>query len=161
MLAVQVARGIVEREMKWGLQGFVKAGPADSSIYDIENGMSVGIDMEKPVRIGLRMHPGISWLRADKRPGSRKAGWESMRMMVRSAHPNEGLPREVPGLFVMDHCKHFIRTVPVLPRDEKDMDDVDTESEDHVGDEARYRVRARLSACRNWKNFWVVLVQLL
>jgi hypothetical protein len=31
--------------------------------------------------------------------------------------------------------------VPVLPRDEKDPDDVDTEAEDHVADEARYRCR--------------------
>jgi RNA binding exosome subunit len=31
--------------------------------------------------------------------------------------------------------------VPVLPRKEKDMDDVDKDAEDHVGDEVRYRVR--------------------
>lgn len=47
---------------------------------------------------------------------------------------------EGPGLWVMEHCRQFIRTIPTLPRDEKNPDDVDTESEDHIGDEARYLV---------------------
>lgn len=49
--------------------------------------------------------------------------------------------RERPGLFIFDSCAQFIRTVFSLPRDEKDMDDVDTDAEDHIGDESRYRVR--------------------
>jgi len=36
--------------------------------------------------------------------------------------------------FVFNTCRQFIRTVPVLPRDEIDMDDVDTAAEDHVGE---------------------------
>jgi hypothetical protein len=51
------------------------------------------------------------------------------------------LPRELPGLFVFNTCEQFIRTVPVLPRDEKDLDDVNTEAEDHVADECRYFIR--------------------
>ena len=51
-------------------------------------------------------------------------------------------PRENPGLFVFDTCTAFIETLPVLPRDEKDMDDVDTDAEDHVADEVRYFVRS-------------------
>ena len=141
MLAVDVAKGIVERELAWGISGRVKAGPADSSIYDVENGVSIGQDMAKPVRIGERMHRGVSWTRADKRPGSRKAGWELARIFFKAAHQGD-LPREHPGLFVMDNCKQFIRTVPVLPRDERDMDDADTDAEDHIADEMRYRVRA-------------------
>jgi hypothetical protein len=31
--------------------------------------------------------------------------------------------------------------VLALPRDEKDLDDVDTDAEDHAADETRYRVR--------------------
>ena len=37
-------------------------------------------------------------------------------------------------------CRQFIRTFPVLPRDDKKPDDIDTEAEDHIADEARYRV---------------------
>ena len=149
MLAVDVAKGIVERELAWGLHGRVKSGPADSSIYDVENGVSIGMDMSKPVRIGTQMYPGVQWTRADKRPGSRKAGWELVRMMMQQAHPNDGVPRENPGLYVMENCAQFVRTVPVLPRDPRDMDDVDTDAEDHVGDEARYRARSRFQRVGN------------
>lgn len=121
----------------------VRPGPADSSIFTVENGSSIGIDMEKPVRIDGAVFPGVKWTHADKRPGSRKAGWEKMRSMIRGAHPNPDGPREAPGLFVVaEECSQFLRTVPSLPRDPKDLDDVDTDAEDHIADEVRYRVRA-------------------
>ncbi len=63
--------------------------------------------------------------------------------MIRAAQPKNGVPRESPGFFVVaEECPQFIRTVLSLPRDEKDLDDVDDLAEDHVGDEFRYRVRA-------------------
>ena len=51
-------------------------------------------------------------------------------------------PMEEPGLFVFKGCRQFIRTIPTLPRDEKKQDDVDTDAEDHIADETRYRVLA-------------------
>jgi hypothetical protein len=49
-------------------------------------------------------------------------------------------PREDPGLFVFENCLQFLRTIPLLPRDlEGDPEDVDTDAEDHIADEARYR----------------------
>ena len=54
--------------------------------------------------------------------------------------------REERGVFVLARCAAFQRTVPVLPRDEANLDDVDTDAEDHVGDETRYRVRLRRRA---------------
>ena len=39
---------------------------------------------------------------------------------------------EGPRLFVFDACRQFIRRMAVLPRDEIDMDDVDSAAEDHV-----------------------------
>lgn len=142
MLATDIARGIVEREIAWGLDGKIKPGPADSSIFSAENGNCIAFDMAKPIRLpNGEMHKGVEWLPADKRPGSRKTGWEQMRKVMKAAHPVPGKPRENPGLFVFDICEQFIRTVPTLPRSEKDMDDVDTKVEDHIGDEARYRVR--------------------
>lgn len=146
MLAADVAAGIVEREVLWGWrkggQCRVAAGPADSQIYDVQNGMCIAADMEKPVRIGGQVYHGVPWVRADKSPGSRKNGWELMRKMIAAAEVKQG-PREVPGLFVVGaQCAQFLRTVISLPRDEKDLDDVDSDAEDHVADEARYRVLA-------------------
>ena len=51
-----------------------------------------------------------------------------------------------PRLFVFKTCRQFIRTVPVLPRDETDGDDVDTAAEDHVADEKRYRLPSKEQA---------------
>jgi hypothetical protein len=53
---------------------------------------------------------------------------------------------ESPHLFVFNTRRQFIRAVPVLPRDEMDMDDVDTAAEDHVGDETRYRLLSKEQA---------------
>jgi hypothetical protein len=147
MLAVDVAEGIVERELMWGWRRDdscrVRAGPADASIFKVENGSCIATDMQKPVRINGRVYRGVRWTPSDKSPGSRKNGWEQMRKMIRAAQPRDGLPRERPGLFVVgEECPQWIRTVLSLPRDEDDLDDVDTDAEDHAGDESRYRVRA-------------------
>ena len=146
MLASDIAKGIVEREVRWGWRtptsSRVLAGPADSSIFDTENGNCIAVDMARRVRLAAgQEYKGVQWVKADKRPGSRKNGWEQMRIAFQNAvKPKDG-PRERPGLFVFDSCQQFIRTVPPLPRDEKDMDDIDTDAEDHIGDETRYRVR--------------------
>jgi len=133
--AADIAKGIKEREKLWGIWGRVKAGPADASIFDdFEPGKSVA---------GYMAKEGIRWEAADKRPGSRKQGWQSIRQMLEGAIPGPEGVREQAGLFVCRCCQQFLRTVPVLPRDDKDPDDVNTNSEDHVGDELRYRVRAR------------------
>ena len=41
-------------------------------------------------------------------------------------------------LYVFDTCKHFIRTVPALVYDETNVEDIDTDTEDHIYDECRY-----------------------
>lgn len=44
----------------------------------------------------------------------------------------------VPMLYVFDTCKHFIRTVPNLVYDERNVEDIDSDGEDHIYDELRY-----------------------
>jgi hypothetical protein len=128
LLAVEVADGVVEREEVMPFK--VYPGPADSAIFNIDptSGISIADDMESR---------GVEWERADKSPGSRKTGWERTRKYLKACHQ---FPMEQPGLFVFKHCTHFIRTVPILPRSERDRDDVNTEAEDHAGDNTRYRV---------------------
>lgn len=146
MLASDIAKGIIEREIMWGwrtTQGtIVKAGPADNAIHNVENGVCIARDMGQPIRVGNDIYKGVQWTRADKSPGSRVAGWEMVRGMMTAAHPKDGKPREKPGLFCTNDCKQFLRTVPAMPRDEKNMDDINTAAEDHIADEVRYRVRA-------------------
>ena len=84
------------------------------------------------------------WVPCVKGPGSRERGLEAVRRRLAAAHPlREGLPMEDPGLFVVDTCAQFLRTVPVLPRSSTKPDDVDTEAEDHILDETRYQVATR------------------
>ena len=44
----------------------------------------------------------------------------------------------VPMLYVFSTCKHFIRTVPNLVYDQANVEDIDTDGEDHIYDELRY-----------------------
>lgn len=130
--ARQIARKIRKAEAKLFPTRRVKPGPADSSIFSVENDNDISRDMAAEK---------VRWTAADKRPGSRKLGWEKIREMLVSAKPNDdGSPREEPGIFVFTNCRQFIRTVPVLPRDDKDLDDVNTDAEDHIADEVRYKV---------------------
>lgn len=145
MLATEVAKGIVEREISWGFrtESFcrVKPGPADTNIFNAENGNCIALDMAAPIIINRKRYSGIDWLRADKRSGSRKHGWELLRTVLKNSIPPENGVREKAGLFVFDTAHQFIRTVPVLPRSDRDPDDVDTDTEDHIGDETRYQIR--------------------
>ena len=139
MGAYDIGRGIVQRENQWGMVD-IRPGPADASIFDdYEPGKSVAGDMRRA---------GVRWEPCDKRKGSRTQGWEQMRKMLRGA-----LSREEPGLFVCKRCTQFIRTVPVLCRSDSNPDDVDTETEDHVGDEVRYVSRHRISASKSRSNW--------
>ncbi len=57
-----------------------------------------------------------------------------MQIHHRLAFDDDG----VPLLYVFASCKHFIRTVPALVYDETDVEDVDSDGEDHIYDELRY-----------------------
>ena len=48
-----------------------------------------------------------------------------------------------PKMYILDTCKHLIRCLAKLPPDPKDPDDVDTTSEDHICDAARYACMMR------------------
>ncbi len=135
MLASDIAEGIKFREMGMGLAGRVKPGPADPAIWSEENGNCIAKDM---------LAKGIRWEKADN---SRKQGWEQVRKRLSNALnlDEEGTkldgPREKPGVFVVaERCPAFVRTVVPIPRDETDPDDVDSDVEDHVADEFRYRM---------------------
>ena len=128
MLASEIARGIVETEQRMGRK--VYAGAADPSIFAVSNGTSIGDEM---ARVGVR------WEKADN---ARKAGWEKMRRLLKASLADR---MEEAGLFVFSTCRQFIRTVPSLPRDSRDMEDLDTNTEDHIADAARYRIMRRIN----------------
>lgn len=129
MTAKTVAQGILSRERLLGIESRVTPGPADSAIYAVTDEASIGQNMEAE---------GVFWTPADKRAGSRKNGWELVRDRLNCVVTEDF--RDKPGLYVFDTCRDFIRTVPPIPRDQRDPDDVDTDAEDHVADDVRYQV---------------------
>ncbi len=134
LTALNIAKGIKEREADMGLRGRVLPGPADTEIWSKDNrgtGRAPKDDMEDE---------GIYWERADKSPGSRKRGWEMIRARLTGARPNPDGTREKPGLFVCARCKWWLTYVPPMPRDTKDPDDVPEKYEDHHADMTRYRL---------------------
>ena len=133
MLARDIGQGVMDRERDMGIAGRVHLGPADNNIFD-DDASGESSTAGEMARAGCR------WERCDKSPGSRKQGWEQIRKLLKSA---TALPREHPAIYIADRCHQFKRTVPTLPRDDLDLDDISKEAEDHIGDETRYRVRFR------------------
>jgi hypothetical protein len=126
LTAEEVARGIKEREE--GDQ--ISYGVMDPAAFSEDGGPSIA------ERMSLQ---GIHWKPADnKRVGRSGAlgGWDMMRHRIAG---QDGTPM----LYVFDTCKDFLRTVPVLQHDPMRAEDLDTDSEDHVADEARYACMSR------------------
>jgi Terminase large subunit, T4likevirus-type, N-terminal len=134
MPARKVARGIKDIDQsllsaKW-IARTVRPGPADNAIADTQNPgtPTIADDMAKE---------GVRWERSDKSPGSRRIGLELLR--TRLAETAKDVP-EGPAFYIMDHCRKLIEHLPVLQRDPKNPEDVDTDNEDHDYDATRYRV---------------------
>lgn len=138
MEAEDIARGIVSRERPdWRDDGSTRLtmAVADTQVF-AQEGRAYGY--HGPT-IGERLNVTLAGLRAPIfRPAdkSRDQGWDQMRTRMRGFE-------EGAMLLVFDSCTDFIRTVPMLQHDDVDPEDLDTDGEDHVADEARYACMAR------------------
>lgn len=129
-----IAKLIKVREMSllandW-IQGEVKAGPADNQISNVQQRDVPSI--EKQMR-----DEGVKWTKSDKSPGSRINGLQRIRDMLENATTGEGA-----ALYFMEHCTNIISHLPVLERDKRNTEDIDTTQNDHDYDALRYRVLA-------------------
>ena len=126
LTAEEVALGIKQRETEK-----IKYGVIDPAAFAQDGGPSIGERMAKA---------GVVFSRADnKRVTERGAmgGWDQMRS--RLVGDADGRPM----MFVFSTCTDFIRTVPALQHDPDKPEDLDTDGEDHVADEARYGCMSR------------------
>ncbi|MEW9570851.1 phage terminase large subunit [Rhodanobacter sp. Si-c] len=76
-------------------------------------------------------HAGVYFEPARK--ADRITGWNRMRRLLGDA----GKP-DKPGLYIARRCEYFWATVPMLPRDQKRIEDVDSTGPDHGADAVRY-----------------------
>lgn len=120
MTADEVGAGIVEREEK----DECEYGVIDPAAYKIDGGPSIAERLAKA---------GAWFNRADN---TRLSGWDQLRGRLKG---EDGQPMIV----FFSTCQHTIRTIPALQHDPKHMEDVDTDGEDHAGDETRYACMSR------------------
>jgi len=81
---------------------------------------------------------GCRWRPSDRSPRSRIAGKLEIHKRLR---PDE--ETGYPSLFILDNCVNLIRTLPMLPTDKNNPEDVDTHAEDHAYDALRYGCMSR------------------
>jgi hypothetical protein len=118
-IAAEIKRIEAQNE---NLKGRKIIGIADPSIFDSSRGESIAAMMERSPNF-------VYWTGGDNErlPGK-------MQYHYRLAFDKEG----VPMFYCFNTCKHFIRTLPTLVYDDKHVEDIDTEQEDHIYDECRY-----------------------
>ena len=104
------------------LRGRTILGVADPAIFNESQGESIAAMQEKSPNF-------LHWAPGDH---TRLAG--KMQFHYRLAFQADGRPM----LQVFNTCKHFIRTIPNLVYSESNVEDIDTDQEDHIYDECRY-----------------------
>ncbi len=117
----------------------VFAGPADTSIYDVKDGQSIGKSL---------VSYGLHWKRAYKGSGSRIAGWAIIRQMLGAAKRQDP---DKPHLYFWNKAENHIRTLPIMQRDKRKPEDIDTDLEDHLMDSLRYLLNRKASKMRRRK----------
>ena len=123
----EIAEGIKEREESLGIfPGRVSIRYAGPDCFNKKPNFQGGGQGKSTAEIfaehGIFLTPGDP---------SRELKIRQFRERLRV--PEDG---SMPMLLVYDTCKDFIRTIPNLVTDDKNIEDVDTDGEDHIYDEA-------------------------
>lgn len=122
MTADAVATEILKMEEKERIRYAV----ADPAIFIRNGGPSIAESMAK-----------CRWRRADNK---RLPGWEQVRQRLQGDIIDG---EQVPMMYFADSCEDTLRTLPVLQHDDDDVEDLDTDGEDHAADEIRYACMSR------------------
>jgi hypothetical protein len=128
LTASEIARGIMEREENERKMGArIMPGPADPSIWNKRRDPKSGII--GPSVSDEMQAEGISWLKADN---DRILGKQQV-------HAHLALDDKGQAQFhVFNDCDHWWRTMFLIHEVAKNIEDVDTEQEDHIYDTTRY-----------------------
>jgi hypothetical protein len=136
LTAEQFASGIAEREKREPVNDMdrprIALRVADPSIFKEDGGPSIG------ERLAAAPYYQF-WQPADNTRVGRKGamgGWD----VVRSRLIGEG---GEPMIYFFPNCVDSIRTLPALQHDKDNIEDVDSDGEDHAPDEIRYMCTAR------------------
>lgn len=118
MTADMVAREITKMEVG----DRIRYAVADPAIFIRNGGPSIAEGMAQN-----------RWRRADNK---RQPGWEQVRQRLQGENGK-------PMMYFADSCEDTLRTLPVLQHDDDNIEDLDTDGEDHAADEIRYACMSR------------------
>jgi len=110
---------------------YIRYGILDSSTWANRGDIGPSI-AETMIKEGCRWRP------SDRSPRSRIAGKLELHKRLR---PDEDTG--YPSLFILDNCVNLIRTLPMLPVDKNNPEDVNTHAPDHAYDALRYLIMSR------------------
>jgi len=82
---------------------------------------------------------GCKWRPSDRTPRSRISGKLEIHKRLKL---NDDKKKE-PGLRIFSTCRNLIRTLPILPLDDTNLEDINTNVEDHAYDALRYGCMSR------------------
>ena len=82
---------------------------------------------------------GCKWRPSDRTPRSRISGKLEIHKRLK---PSDNKKKE-PGLRIFSTCRNLIRTLPILPLDDTNLEDINTNVEDHAYDALRYGCMSR------------------
>ena len=121
------ARQVLEKEH----DEYIRYGILDSSTWAKRGdaGPSIAETM---------IQEGCKWRPSDRSPRSRVAGKLQLHKLL-AKDPDTRQPK----LKVFSTCTNVVRTMPMLPVDKNNPEDVDTHAEDHAYDALRYGVMSR------------------
>ncbi len=120
-----VATGIARRSA--GEKFEIAYSVADPSIFNVVTGVSIAETHRKN---------GVTWRKADNK---RVAGWGQVHQRLNGSAESEGLPM----IYFFDTMRETIRTLPLLQHDDVNIEDLDTNMEDHAADVVRYICMSR------------------
>lgn len=133
LVAEEVGRGLAEREPE---DEAISYRVLDPATFAEDGGPSIQERLSKGVPRGR----SIVFRRADNTRVAQRgamAGWDQMRARLKG----DGDGRAMAVCF--STCTDSIRTIPALMHDKDKPEDVDTDGEDHAGDDWRYGCNSR------------------
>ena len=135
LTAEKVAEGIVTRERPGPSPEPLRYAVLDPACFKEDGGPSIAERINK-VLISYRCRPFHAADNARVPQRGSMGGWDQLRSRLLGA---DGLPM----IYCFSTCAASIRTIPALQHDAVKPEDVDTEGEDHAGDEWRYACMSR------------------
>ena len=82
---------------------------------------------------------GCRWRPSDRTPKSRISGKLEIHKRLRIVDEK----KKEPGIRIFSTCRNLIRTFPLLPLDDNNLEDINTHAEDHAYDALRYGCMSR------------------